>query len=182
MESYHTKKSTRIIIWVITIVMAFGFLGSYVLVILNNNDALAAESTTTTDTTDEDTELTVDPTAYVTTEEVTSLQITDLVVGTGDEVQADDTVTIDYKGTIAATGEKFGSSYDTGEPISITLSEVIDGVKEGVTGMEVGGKRRLVIPSSMAYGDQETSGIPANSALVFEIEVLSIDTDTATSE
>lgn len=178
MES-STSQKTRFVIWVITIVMVVGFLGSFFLVFMENEDSSTTSTTATTTTSDEtetETELVVDPTAYTVEGTVDSLQITDLTVGTGEVVETGDTVEVDYKATIAQTGEKIGSSYDDGETIDIEVStdSIIEGVAQGMVGMQVGGKRRIIIPASMAYGDVEYSGVPANSDLVFEIEVLSI--------
>lgn len=107
--------------------------------------------------------------------DVPSLQVTDLVVGTGAEVPAGATITANYTGAVAATGKIFESSYDSGKAVSFSLNEVIPGWTQGVPGMKVGGKRRLVIPASLAYGSQSPSpDIPANSALVFDIDLVSI--------
>ena len=111
--------------------------------------------------------------AYIPKGEVTKLQITDIKTGSGDEVKAGDTVTVDYQGTLT-NGTIFDSSYDTGSPATLSLDQVIEGWQKGIPGMKVGGKRRLVIPANMAYGDQAQNGIPANSSLVFEIELKSI--------
>jgi FKBP-type peptidyl-prolyl cis-trans isomerase len=178
MEVSHTKKSTRIIILVIAIVMAGGFAGSYFLIILNNNDrsANAANQSQTQDIADA-TKPTgqVDKTAFKVEGKVEALQIVDEVTGTGAEVKAGDTVTVHYKGTLATTGVKFDSSYDRGEPITFSLSQVIEGWQKGIPGMKIGGKRRLVIPSSMAYGPSGTHGIPPNSDLVFEVELFAVN-------
>lgn len=109
-------------------------------------------------------------------EKVESLQSTDTVVGTGDAVLAGDTVTAHYTGAVAATGVIFQSSHDTGQPIPFPLSNVIAGWTEGVPGMKVGGKRRLLIPAAKAYGANppQGSGIPANADLVFDIELVKI--------
>jgi len=102
---------------------------------------------------------------------VDTLQSTDLQTGTGDEVKPGDTVTVDYTGAVAATGVIFQSSLDSGQPISFGLDQVIEGWKNGVPGMKVGGKRRLLIPAAQAYGANppQGSGIPANADLVFDI-------------
>jgi len=105
---------------------------------------------------------------------VDSLQKIDTVVGTGEEVQPGATITAHYTGAVASTGKIFQSSHDGGEPIAFSLTGVIPGWTEGVPGMKVGGKRRLVIPAAQAYGDQERPGIPANSDLVFDIELVKI--------
>jgi FKBP-type peptidyl-prolyl cis-trans isomerase len=108
--------------------------------------------------------------------EVTQLQKIDQVVGTGAEVKAGDTVTAHYTGAVAATGIIFQSSKDTGQPATFPLSNVIKGWQDGVPGMKVGGKRRLIIPADQAYGPNppEGSNIPANAPLVFDIELVKI--------
>lgn len=107
--------------------------------------------------------------------EVTELQKTDLVEGTGAEATAASTVTVHYTGAVASTGKIFESSKDSGEPVSFGLNQVIKGWTDGVPGMKVGGTRRLVIPADQAYGASSPSeDIPANSALVFDIELVSV--------
>ena len=124
----------------------------------------------------------IDPTAFKVEGKVDKLQITDLTEGAGDEVKAGDTLTVHYKGTLAQTGAKFDSSYDRGEPATFPLTGVIQGWQEGMPGMKVGGKRRLVIPAAMAYGDTAQKGIPANSDLVFEIELIAINPATPAAQ
>lgn len=97
------------------------------------------------------------------------LQKIDTQEGTGKEVKAGDTVTVDYTGAIAATGVIFQSSLDRGEPISFSLNGVIAGWQEGIPGMKEGGKRRLIIPAAKAYGANPPEGIPANADLVFDV-------------
>lgn len=175
MEVSHTKKSTRIIIWIIAIVMAVGSVGAYFLVMLQNEDQNAALTQPTADASSaQSEEKPVDPTAFKVDGKVNELQITDLKTGDGAEAKAGDTVKVHYKGTLATTGQKFDSSYDYGEPIELGLDQVIVGWQEGIPGMKVNGKRRLVIPAEKAYGAQEQQGIPANSDLVFEVELLGI--------
>jgi FKBP-type peptidyl-prolyl cis-trans isomerase len=111
--------------------------------------------------------------AYIPKGAVTKLEITDIKTGAGSEVKSGDTVTVDYQGTLT-DGTIFDSSYDSGKPATLNLNNVIEGWKKGIPGMKVGGKRRLVIPASMAYGADGTQGIPPNSALVFIIELKSI--------
>jgi FKBP-type peptidyl-prolyl cis-trans isomerase len=108
--------------------------------------------------------------------EVTELQKIDQVVGTGAEAKAGDTVTAHYTGAVAATGIIFQSSLDSGQPIPFGLDQVIKGWTDGVPGMKVGGKRRLVIPADQAYGANPPQGsnIPANAPLVFDIELVKI--------
>lgn len=114
---------------------------------------------------------------YTPIEHVMELQKIDLVDGTGPAVEPDDTVTVHYTGGIAASGAVFQSSRDFGKPISFPLNGVIAGWTEGVPGMKVGGTRRLLIPSAMAYADRPPygSGIPANADLVFDIELVAIE-------
>jgi FKBP-type peptidyl-prolyl cis-trans isomerase FkpA len=101
---------------------------------------------------------------------VTSLQSTDLTVGTGATVTSvNNTITADYTGALASTGVIFQSSLDSGQPFTTKLSGVITGWQQGIIGMKVGGVRRLVIPASEAYGSAAQDGIPANSNLVFDI-------------
>ena len=99
----------------------------------------------------------------------------DLVVGTGATAAVGDTVTVHYVGTFT-NGTKFDSSYDRGQPFPFRLGagQVIAGFDQGVTGMKVGGKRRLTIPPSLAYGSTGQGSIPPNTTLVFEVDLLSI--------
>jgi FKBP-type peptidyl-prolyl cis-trans isomerase len=105
---------------------------------------------------------------------VSELQIIDLKEGDGDTVEAGATVTAHYTGALAKDGTIFQSSHDMGQAVAFPLSGVIQGWQEGVPGMKVGGKRRIVIPAEKAYGAQEQQGIPANSDLVFDIELVKI--------
>src|SRR3989344_2351862 len=104
---------------------------------------------------------------------VDSLQSIDTQVGTGAEVKAGGKVTAHYTGAIASTGKIFQSSLDSGQPFTASLDGVIKGWQQGIPGMKAGGKRRVIIPASLAYGDQSPSpDIPANSDLVFDIELI----------
>lgn len=108
--------------------------------------------------------------------EVTELKKIDLKEGTGAEVKPGAEVTAHYTGAVAATGVIFQSSLDMGQPIPFSLNGVIKGWTDGVPGMKVGGKRRLIIPADQAYGANPPagSGIPANAALVFDIEATDV--------
>lgn len=100
----------------------------------------------------------------------------DLVVGTGQEAQEGDTVKVDYRG-ILLDGTQFDSSYERKQPFLFTIGggQVIRGWDEGVLGMKIGGKRRLIIPPALAYGDHGVPGaIPPKATLTFEIELLGI--------
>jgi hypothetical protein len=107
---------------------------------------------------------------------VTELKITDTQVGQGAEAKDGDTVFVHYTGTLT-NGQVFDSSIPRGEPFSFQLGQgmVIQGWEIGIKGMKVGGKRHLVIPASLAYGDRAIGSIPANSTLVFDVELLKIE-------
>jgi len=104
------------------------------------------------------------------------MTIEDIKRGTGVEAKNGDTVSVQYTGTLL-NGTKFDSSYDHGQPFSFTLgqSQVIQGWDQGVLGMKIGGKRKLTIPPSLAYGERGAGNvIPPNATLVFEIELLGV--------
>jgi len=107
---------------------------------------------------------------------IPELQTTDTTPGTGQEVKAGDTVTVDYTGAIAATGIIFQSSLDSGQTATFALDQVIPGWTEGIPGMKVGGTRRLLIPAAKAYGatPPQGSNIPANADLVFDVTLKSV--------
>jgi peptidylprolyl isomerase len=102
------------------------------------------------------------------------LEIWDVKVGQGDEVKAKAKVKVHYTGWLT-NGDIFDSSVVRKEPIEFGLDGLIKGWQEGIPGMKVGGVRRLKIPPELAYGAKEKGKIPANSVLVFEIEVLATD-------
>lgn len=108
--------------------------------------------------------------------QATELKIEDTVVGNGDEAVAGKQVTVHYTGTLT-NGTKFDSSLDRGQPFTFTLGagEVIQGWDEGVAGMKVGGKRKLTIPPDMGYGPMAIGTIPANSTLLFDVELLQVE-------
>ncbi len=108
---------------------------------------------------------------------VNELKVIDTKVGTGQEVKAGDSVNVDYTGAVAETGIIFQSSKDTGQPATLSLDQVIEGWKQGIPGMKVGGERRLIIPADLAYGSTppQGSGIPADAPLVFDITLKSIN-------
>ena len=105
------------------------------------------------------------------------LLIEDLVVGSGEEVTAGKRVQVHYTGWLT-DGKKFDSSVDRGTPFAFVVGahQVIAGWDQGLLGMKVGGKRKLPIPSELGYGARGAGGvIPPNATLVFEIELLGVE-------
>ncbi len=115
------------------------------------------------------------PTAFPTTPVVIDLQGEDLKIGTGSAVVAGDTIVVHYIGAFL-DGKKFDSSYERNQPFEITVGvgQVIAGFDRGVVGMKVGGKRKLIIPATLAYGEKGAGPIPPNAPIQFEIELLEI--------
>lgn len=105
------------------------------------------------------------------------LKILDVRIGYGREARPGDTIAAHYSGTLE-NGNKFDSSYDRADPFVFVLGagKVIPGWDIGIAGMKVGGKRKLIIPPDLAYGDKEMGGgiIPANSTLLFDIELVAV--------
>jgi peptidylprolyl isomerase len=104
-----------------------------------------------------------------------NLRFKDLIVGTGAEAKAGQTVTVNYVGVLYKGGKEFDASWKRKEPFSFVLGkgQVIAGWDKGVAGMKVGGRRELVIPSSLAYGPKGSgSTIPPNAPLVFVVDLL----------
>jgi len=103
------------------------------------------------------------------------LESTDLIVGTGAEASLSSSLVVNYTGALASDGIVFESSLDSGQPASFALAEVIQGWQQGVPGMKVGGKRRLVIPYIQGYGEAGSPPtIPERADLVFDIELLDV--------
>ena len=101
------------------------------------------------------------------------LQFEVLKAAEGEKPAATDTVTVHYKGTLI-DGTEFDSSYSRGEPTSFGLNQVISGWTEGLQHMPIGSKYKFYIPSELAYGSRSTGRIPANSTLIFEVELLDV--------
>jgi FKBP-type peptidyl-prolyl cis-trans isomerase FkpA len=103
-----------------------------------------------------------------------TLQIEDLVVGTGATAAVGDVVTVNYTGMFT-NGQVFDTSYGkTPLQFRVGAGQLIQGFEQGVVGMKVGGKRRLTIPPSLAYGSAGSGPIPPNTTVVFDVELVSI--------
>ena len=115
------------------------------------------------------------PNPQASTATTDKLQIQDEKIGSGAAVQKGDTININYVGTLT-NGTKFDASADHGGPFTtqIGVGQVIKGWDEGIIGMKVGGKRKLIIPPSLGYGNQNMGSIPPNSTLIFQVELVGI--------
>jgi len=103
------------------------------------------------------------------------LVIEDLVVGDGPEAKAGSSISAHYVGVAHSTGEEFDASWDRGAPLDFQLGtgQVIKGWDDGIAGMKVGGRRKLVIPASLAYGDRGAGGvIKPGEALIFVVDLV----------
>ena len=105
------------------------------------------------------------------------LQITDIWEGDGKVAGAGDTVRVHYVGVAYSTGEEFDASWNRGEPLQFELGagRVIQGWDQGVQGMKVGGRRQLIIPPGMAYGDRGAgTAIAPGETLIFVCDLVSV--------
>lgn len=105
------------------------------------------------------------------------LEITDITVGDGPEASSGSQVSVHYVGVAHSTGEEFDASYNRGEPLDFPLGRgrVISGWDQGVAGMKVGGRRRLVIPPHLAYGDRGAGGvIGPGETLIFVVDLVGV--------
>ena len=105
------------------------------------------------------------------------LAVEDVKIGDGQEVEKFNIVTVNYTGLLE-NGTKFDSSLNPGRsPFRFTVGagQVIKGWDEGLMGMKIGGKRKLTIPPELGYGSRDNGPIPANSILIFEIDLLGIE-------
>ncbi len=177
------KRKDRAVAWFFALIFIVSSSALTIIVILtmiqDNNQKNAAKSA---DTTNQQEAKPVDPAnalqgkplaGFTPVASISELQKIDTTPGTGKEVKAGDTVTVDYTGAVAATGIVFQSSKDSGQPVPLSLSQVIAGWSQGIPGMKEGGTRRLLIPAALAYGGSPPQGsnIPANADLVFDVTV-----------
>jgi peptidylprolyl isomerase len=105
------------------------------------------------------------------------LQVVDLLEGDGPQAESGQTVQVHYVGVAHSTGEEFDASYNRGEPLRFRLGagQVISGWDRGVLGMKVGGRRRLVIPPHLAYGDRGAGGvIGPGETLIFVVDLVAV--------
>ena len=105
------------------------------------------------------------------------LVVEDITVGDGDEAKSGQSVSVHYVGVAHSTGEQFDASWDRGSPFSFPLGagRVIAGWDRGVAGMKVGGRRRLVIPPHLGYGDRGAGGaIKGGETLIFVVDLLGV--------
>jgi peptidylprolyl isomerase len=106
------------------------------------------------------------------------LEITDLTVGDGTEAQPGSAVSVHYVGVSHSTGAEFDASWNRGEPLRFALGagQVIPGWDQGVAGMKIGGRRKLVIPPHLAYGERGAGGvIKPNETLVFVVDLVDVN-------
>lgn len=181
-----TSTGQRVGIWVIAVVLLIGSVGAYFLAIVAN-DNQAKQATEQQKMIDELTKqqeeankMPKEPlpgynASTFDAASVATLVKEDLKVGDGAEATATSTVRANYMGWLA-DGTIFDSSVSGGvaSPIEFPLSGVISGWSEGVPGMKVGGVRKLTIPAAQAYGAQAVGKIPANSPLVFIVELIEV--------
>ena len=103
------------------------------------------------------------------------LKYSDIKVGSGEEASPGKEVSVNYRGNLE-NGKEFDSSYNRGPfKFSLGAGQVIKGWDEGVAGMQVGGKRKLIIPPEIGYGKRGVGPIPPNSTLIFEVELLDVN-------
>jgi peptidylprolyl isomerase len=105
------------------------------------------------------------------------LVVEDITVGDGDEAKAGNTVSVHYVGVAHSSGEEFDASYNRGTPLKFQLGigQVISGWDQGVQGMKVGGRRKLVIPPHLGYGDRGAGGvIKGGETLIFVVDLLGV--------
>ena len=113
---------------------------------------------------------------------VANLKVKDLVVGTGAAATPTSTVTVQYVGVLYANGKQFDSSWDRGSATTFSLRKVVKGFTEGIGGndenppMKIGGRRLMILPSEMGYGENGTpdGSIPANASIVFVVDLIAI--------
>jgi peptidylprolyl isomerase len=105
----------------------------------------------------------------------TQLETKDIITGTGRVAAKTDTVTVQYVGVIARDSQEFDASWDTGQPATFSLDQVIPGFRDGIAGMKEGGRRQIIMPPAQAYGAQGAgSKIGPNETLIFVVDLIKI--------
>ncbi|MBI3653692.1 MAG: FKBP-type peptidyl-prolyl cis-trans isomerase [Acidobacteria bacterium] len=159
---HYGNKTVKIIVLVIVAAL---LIASIIYLLTSTRKSSSTTSTTSTSVAEFDNANTT----------ASGLKYIDEVVGTGDSARAGQMVSVHYTGTLT-NGTKFDSSRDRGQPYTFRLGTgvVIKGWDEGLLGMKVGGKRKLLIPPGLAYGAQGRPSIPPNSTLIFDVELMSV--------
>lgn len=174
MKPTQTGIATALALVVVVIFFFFPGLSPFYQPQVGDQTASASDQSDLTIPTQDQTASTTMPT---TPQEITQLMMKDEVVGTGATAAAGDTVTVNYVGALT-NGQIFDASAKHGnDGFTFTLGagQVIKGWDQGIVGMKVGGKRMLAIPAALAYGSQAVGNvIPANSPLIFEVELLKV--------
>jgi FKBP-type peptidyl-prolyl cis-trans isomerase len=170
------RKRDRVFSLVVVVLFLVTSLGLSLLVIWQNAHSNSATNSSTSANSSSTAVVGTKLSNFTPVATVNSLQVSDLKAGTGAAVQPGASVTVYYTGAVAATGTIFSSTSTSGQPATLSLSQVIAGWQKGIPGMKVGGTRQLLIPADEAYGANPPSGsgIPANAPLVFDITLLSI--------
>jgi peptidylprolyl isomerase len=105
----------------------------------------------------------------------TGLETKDLIVGTGRTAGPRSTVTVQYVGVIARNGQEFAASWDDGKPTSFSLTQTIKGFRNGITGMQEGGRRQIYMPANQAYGAQGNGSLVGpDEALVYIVDLITV--------
>ncbi len=168
-----TQTGIAVALALVVIAMFFIFPGLSPFGQMSSSNDTSTEIATSTDTTS----TTTQTATTMPTDNSDQLQMTDETVGTGAVAEAGDTVTVNYVGSLT-NGTVFDASANhgtSGFTFNLGAGQVIKGWDLGIVGMKEGGKRKLIIPASLAYGNQAIGNvIPANSTLVFEVELVKV--------
>lgn len=165
------KKNEKIAVFVSLAIILFFFAGASIVGFISQGKANESKDNTASLG---ELKKEVSQTSSIT--QTNGMTITDIIIGTGEEAVPGKILTVHYTGTLT-DGTKFDSSLDRGQPFRFILGagQVIKGWENGFAGMKVGGKRRLIIPSELGYSDRQIGSIPANSTLLFEVELLAVE-------
>lgn len=181
MEKSHTKTWQRVAVFVIALLFILTSATLTIFALMDSSSGQTDNSAANTPT------CTISPTAgsalpapeiFKTSDKVTKLETKDLTVGKGAAAKSGDCLEVKYYGTLADSGKKFDENFTEPTALKFQLGQgqVIPGWDLGVAGMKVGGERRLVIPSDLAYGEAGSPPtIPSNATLVFVVKLLKID-------